>query len=806
MKELRSNLLNYYKEVTATSRPLLVLVLAYVLGILMSGVLESGLFLIFLASFGALLLAAWGFIAGWRVTGRLVLALAFLSGLLTGGLAWRGIDYGLLKYCNHYVTLEGRVDRAPEFRRDSVEYVLRVQSVQAGGEKFREPGKVLVRVAGKAGKFGYGDRLRVKGVLRRPISSGNPGAFDYQKYLERRGITAVIYVKGKNVQRVEGASSGPLGLALLLRDKIMEVNRETLPPVHAAMLNGMMFGCRGEIPRDLQEAFSEAGLAHVLCVSGLHVGLLLGGLLVLFNLLGLPVSRIPLAATPVLFFYAAMTGFGPSALRATIMALLLLWAHRLGRERDWPTSLAVAALVILAVNPLQVYEVGFQLSFAATWGILYLGPFLKKRMEPLPLPAWVKPVIQVTVSAQLGTLPIIIYYFNLVSFASVFTNLAAVPMAGIILFWGFAAGLAGLVVPLAAQVINAGTGILLGLFEWLVLFVGKIPGASCYMAAWPWWGIILWYAGLVAAVEWERVKGFIPPIDTRKSRVIIFISCLLAFLIWTGVKSDNLEVHFIDVGHGDSILVRMPGGKDMLVDAGGWRGDFDGEPGAGDYVVVPYLRRLGINKLDALVISHFHEDHAGGIRAVMRSVAVDRLIVPPAGTGAGIDPNVKVILEKARQMEIPVHFATAGDRLFLDERVGIFFWGPREKLFKGSRSDDNNNSLVLFLDYKEIEILLTGDIEEEMQSWLVQQGNLAPVEVLKVPHHGSRFFSPEFLQRVDPVIAVISVGERNTFNLPSGEIIRQLRDMGARIYRTDRDGAVIISTDGKKVKVRTGRH
>jgi len=805
VRDLMAKLLNNFHKDLQTNRPLLLVVLAFIAGILVSGALKPGLFLIFLLSLTALLLAAAGLVSGWRATGWLILGLAFLSGGLMGGLAREGIDYSLLKYCNHYVTVEGRVQRAPEFRQDSIDYVFQVQRVYIGSNRRNESGKVLVKVTGKDSKYSYGDKLRVSGVLRRPPSPGNPGAFNYRQYLARRGIVATITVKAKNVRKLGDASPGILGVTLLLRSKIMEVNRKTLTSVHAAMLNGMMFGSRGEIPRDLQEAFSESGLAHVLCVSGLHVGLVLGGLLMLLRMLGVSVYGMPFIATPVLFFYAAMTGFGPAVLRAAVMALLLLWAYRLGREKDWPTTLALAALVILALNPLQIYEVGFQLSFAATWGILYVGPWLRGKMEPLPLPGWVKSVLEVTVAAQLGTLPVIIHYFNLLSFVSVFTNLAAVPVAGIILLMGFAAGLSGLAVPAAAWVINSGTGILLSLYQWLVLFAREIPGATHYMAPWSWWGILLWYAGLVAVVEWQRVRPFLSAFNFRKSWGLAVVSGLLVLLIWTGTGSGHLEVHFLDVGQGDSILVRLPDGKDMLVDTGGWRGDFDGEPGVGDYVVVPYLRRLGINELDALVISHFHEDHAGGMRAVISCLDVDRLVVPLLDTEAQSDPNVKAILTQAGQEKIPVNFASCGDRLLLDKQVNISFLGPREELFKGSRSDYNNNSLVLLLDYKETEILLTGDIEEEMQLWLVRQGNLAPVEVLKVPHHGSRFSSPEFLKQVNPAIAVISVGERNRFNMPSAEIVSQLKDLGAKIYRTDRDGAVIIRTDGRNLTVETGR-
>lgn len=800
------NSIKSFKPLSEINRPLLVLVSAFALGILVSNIFDLNPFFILGLAFIILFVTVGAIIKVHREVRWLLLALFFLTGVLSGGLAQRGVDISLLKYTGHHVTITGRVDQVPEHRTGYVQYVLELHKLRAGKQEIKCESRLLVRLAGNA-EYGYGDVLRVEGVLHRPASTGNPGAFSYRDYLTRRGIAAIMYVEPDRVKKTSGSSLGVLQAAYAVRDNLMGINNSTLSPVNASILNGMMFGARGEIPYFLQEAFSEAGLAHVLCVSGLHLGLILGGLLLLFRFLGVPAAAVPLAVTPILFFYAAMTGFGPAVLRAMIMALLLLWGRRLGRERDWPTALALAALVILLFNPLQIYEVGFQLSFAATWGILYLGPFWRDKMARVPLPAWAKSILQVTLSAQLATLPILVQHFNLVSFISVLTNLVAVPVAGLVLLLGFTAGLVGLVIMPGAYLINAGTEVLLTLYKWLVVSAGQLPGAFTYISNWPWWGVVLWYAGLVTVVESSRRKEPLISLDRKQGIVLLLIAVSLAtFFCWGKISGGNqLEMHCIDVGQGDSILLRLPAGQNLLIDTGGWRGDFQGGPGVGEYVVVPYLRRLGINSLDALILSHFHEDHAGGAAAVLRSLAVDRLIIPPGTGGGNAVAARESILDQARQMKIPIYQANAGDGLRLDPRVEITFWGPRGELYSGSRSDENNNSLVMFVDYREMEILLAGDIEEEMQSWLVREGTSLPVEVLKVPHHGSSHFSRQFINELCPDIAVISVGERNSFGLPSREMLKCLDDNGTRIYRTDRHGAIIISSDGEKYRVRTGR-
>lgn len=298
-------------------------------------------------------------------------------------------------------------------------------------------------------------------------------------------------------------------------------------------------------------------------------------------------------------------------------------------------------------------------------------------------------------------------------------------------------------------------------------------------------------------------------------------------MVWTfkGSGANQLVVHFIDVGQGNSILVQTPGGKHMLVDTGGWPGEFESGTGAGTKVVVPYLRRLGVRRLDLLVITHPHEDHAGGMKAVIEAFPVDLVLVSPVGRTSGqvafrgvqgsssarsqtVDqmlPAYRQLLAELDARGIPVRVTGAGDRLHIDRAVELQVLGPPRPLLTGTRSDFNNASIVLRLRYGNEVLLLTGDIEVEAQQALIDSGADLSCTVLKIPHHGSRYLSPSFLEKTHPSVAVISVGRYNRFSHPAPETLSLLAKMPVRVYRTDMDGAVVLSTDGKYLWVKTVR-
>lgn len=824
-----------------TDRPLVFYTAFYAAGIVLGGFFQ-------VKAGAALALAGAAFVAAlagrlFRRPGnsRLFLALFVLLGLAFARLALEESRTPLEELAGHRVALTGRVAAEPDVRPDRVFYLVEADRVTLAGAERKTYGKVRISEREPGRIYGYGEMLRISGLLDRAEGPGNPGDFNYKKYLERQGIRLIMNVRGEGVISAlgKGGASPLLSLSLFVKEKLSGAATSGLSPAQAATLNGIVFGSQGMIEKSTRELYSETGIVHILSVSGLHVGLLLGGLLGLFGLLRLPPAFTAPLATLVLLFYALMTGLVPPVLRSVIMALLLLWAHHLGRDRDWPNTLALAALAILLWRPLQLYNPGFQLSFAATWGILYLGPLLAGLFEsllkglPAPLTRTLALGAGVPLGAQLATLPLVAWYYSLVSPVSLPANLLAVPLVGLIMLLGLlASGLGLLWLPLAG-VINISTGLMLDFFDVLVGFLHRLPGAVLFVPRPSLLAAAAWYAALVILA---RLAAGWRPFKSRPAAgwaIAAALAATAALITWFPVPGpEKLTVQFIDVGQGDCVLVQK-GGLNLLIDAGGRPGEFITGSGTGDQVVLPYLRRIGVKRLDALFITHPHEDHAGGAHAVLQGLPVSLIVISPVkgavsgdsrddglSAGAGTEPAgqsrsavfsrvpagdvpgaYRTLLEEAIARGVNVQEAGAGDIMELDNMTEIEVLSPdRERTeFK----DLNDASLVLKLTCGRQKFLLTGDAGPDEQKELIGDNADISAGVLKVPHHGSRSLLPEFVKRVGADSAVISVGAHNTFGHPSQSTLDMLYEAGAQIYRTDRDGAVIFRTDGEGLEIIT---
>ena len=751
------------------------------------------------------------------------------------GCSWAGMGKvpfppSLEPFVDHYVRVEGVVAAAPAFYPNRMVLVLDDPVVVLGAEEWRGPGKIQVVFYSEKGDFSPeeaaqsfsaegagilpGDRVRAEGTLRLPSTAQDEGEFDYRAYLARRGILAelrALYLPQVLPQREKGLcyllKRGPALARLRLADGI----REALPRDQSLFLEGILFGSREGITADDREIYQRTGVMHLFSVSGLHVGFIFAFLLALSGMLRLGRGASFLLVASGVWGYAAVIDFAPPVTRAAVMATVGLGAHYCRQRKDHTASLALAALAVLLADPAALFEPGFQLSFAATWGILYLAAPLG---DKLPFPPLLREMVTVPVTAQLATLPLTALYFQQVAVLGLLANVLVVPLAGLALFLGIAGAVLALAAPAAGSPFLVSAGALSYPIKWLVGLAAGIPGAAFAVPHSPWWVVAVWFL-LLVLFGWSLQHGFtvsFPHFRFRSfpSRWTLpsfcgLVLCLL-FMCWVpGCRSQQLEVTFLDVGQGDAVLVRTPGGRSMLIDAGGspTYGSSTFDPGR--EIVVPALWRAGIRRLDLVVNSHPHEDHLGGIPAVLRNVQVGGFVVPPLEHPTPLTLEVQRLL---REKGIPVYQIRAGAQIRLDPALRIAVLGPPERLYRGTRSDLNNNSLVLHLVYGEVSFLLTGDLEQEGMAGLAAaakegrlQGGLAAT-VLKAPHHGSPYSTcPEFADAVRPQVVVISVG-RNSFGHPAPSTIRFWEERGARVLRTDEAGTITFRTDGKRLEIR----
>lgn len=700
------------------------------------------------------------------------------------------------------VTLTGVVAQPPVRRGDRLRAVIAVEALRTGEGERPARGRVMIglRPAGEA--LRYGDLIRVTGRLVRPLPPGNPGEFSYRDNLAAQGIRATLMLRRGDAVRVLARGRGHPVLAGIyaIRDRVARVFTAALPGARGALLLSLLLGDDGGLGQATTDAFARAGLLHVLVVSGTQVALVMGMVVWLARLLRAPPLPAALASALAVVVFALLTGWAPSVARAAIMGVIGASALAGGRVYDVAAALAVAALGLLASSPFLLYDVGFQLSFTATWALIYVAPALRPHLRRLPGPA--ASLVAVSVAAQVAVMPVLAYHFQQVSVASFAANLIVVPLVGLLVPAGFAAAALALVLPPAAALALAPLGPLLDLIGLLARFFAGLPGAS--IAVFPPSLPLVAACYLVLAGVVEMLRGRWQP---RRSAAWAGTLAVLAILVWGRVLAGGaglLEVTVLDVGQGDAILLRSPSGQTLLIDGGGeMEGRVSGYD-VGARRVVPALRHLGVRRLDVVILSHPHEDHAGGLAAVLQNFRVG--LVLDSGL-AHPSPGYARLRELAAARGVSIRQARRGMRLDLGDGVTAAVLLPEEPLITGSGSDPNLNSVVVRVTYHRVGALFTGDMEALNESQLLALGDDLRSTILKVAHHGSSTGTTEaFVDAVRPAVAVISVGAVNPFGHPHRSTLDVLEEWGAAVYRTDRDGAVLIQSDGARVAVRTVRY
>lgn len=676
--------------------------------------------------------------------------------------------------------LEGLVGGVPEIEgpRTRFPLVLRRAGVDPA---LPATGALPLSLYGPPSPVAPGDHIRVTGEVRVLEPFRNPGT-------EPRSTAPRTprYFATAPAGALERLPPAPVPWWLRTRLWIHGVIETHVPPVSGALLEGLLIGERRQLPPTLLADFRRAGVFHVLAISGFNVALVAGSAFLLLRLARLPAPFAAGLALATLLAFAAVVGGQPSVLRATVMGGLFLAAGLLGRESRVWNSLAAALVVLLALDPGSLAEPGLQLSFAATAGLLHLGPWIRAGLPPW-CPGPIKSALAVSAGAQLGVTPVMLFHFGQLSPLGVVANLLVVPLAGVLTTGGvLTLAVTTLHEPLAHLLFHS-LWLLLVILRFIVRAFAALPGAVVHIPPPP---APTMAAGGLALVLVPSVRG-----RTARLGVAALALGTVAATIAAARPDRVARVVLLDVGQGEATLVQAPDGQTLLVDTGG------GGPGRGDRgerVVVPILRRLGLQRLTALALTQGAPDHAGGLAGVLEGIPVDEAWVPAGSEGASW-------LAPLAASGVPQRALAQGDRLWLGPLLVTVLHPPAAPSPEapGLVARLREEPLVLRVEWGLFAAILAAGTGETAEATALRAGLPLGATLLKVSGHGGRRGSaPAFSIAVGPRVAAIPVGARNPFGHPAPEVLARLAAVGATVYRTDLDGAIDVRSDGARMWVR----
>ncbi len=573
-----------------------------------------------------------------------------------------------------------------------------------------------------------------------------------------------------------------------MREKLSATANAFLPAPYSALLNSMVFGAKAaELPLNLKDLYKRAGVAHLLVASGMQLGLLVGFFGFFKRIGNFSNSFFLVFASLFNLFYTLIAVPGPSILRSMLMVETMLFAQVFKRENDFVSSFSLSGFLLLLWDPLLLFNAGFQLSFAATWAVVKFSPIIKDYLSEF-LPIWLADLSAASLGPVLITLPITWWHFGEVSLIAFISNFFILPWVGLLVIMGTIGAFLGMVIPFLGEIIcYANLPLLIALNFLADIFAGFSFSSIAFSP--PSLVLVFFYYSLIHVFCYVREKKI--KWNYQWSFIILGVFLLLylvnAFFSASFISGPLLTISMLDVGQGDAILIETPQKKNILVDAG--------EEKFVRWSVLSPLKRKGICQLDALVLTHAHDDHIGGAPAVLSSLGVAQ------AWSNGIPANTLSFIQASSLIQskgIDSYIAQAGDIFYLEPNLYIQILFPDQKSLSLHALDLNNTSLTFRLSYKNFSMLFTGDLGFEGEEQLLAKNFSLKSNILKVGHHGSSTSSSfAFLQRVSPQAALISCGRKNKFRHPHAITLKRLETIKARIFRTDLQGTIKVVTNGR---------
>lgn len=707
------------------------------------------------------------------------------------------------------ITVQGYILTEPKVDENKISFELENKAYLEPKEK-EISGKTIITIYDPTLSLNYGDKIQITGKLDIPEAEPNIDEFSYQAFLARKGIFTTLKVNKKTSLLVlESKAKKDLQTFIIdLKNKLLNVFFQNMPKDSASLVSSLVFGSKASpVSKEIQEDFTNLGLSHVLAASGMQISLLmtLGLLLIkkirINNLLGISLTSI------AIIFYMLLTGFPPSILRAGLVNLVILFATFRKEKTDSLKALFLVSLGLILYNPLILFDIGFEFSVLATFAILYASPLISKKL--IFLPDLISEAVALIISAQLFVLPLQLFYFSQFSYLFLISNLIASLFVDFLTYLAIITISFGLVVPYLGAILGKVIFYLLSLLLFIIEYLSSLPFSVSYTSK-PSISVILGVYALIFAILELSKKDSINLQALKEVKISSFaIPSVILFSLsfyQNMLDANLLKVDFINVTQGDSTFIETPQGKTFLIDCGQYiEYDIDGKKiifDAGERYIKPYLQHKGVNAIDVLVLTHPDSDHIGGCKTILENFQVKEVW----DSGQKDDSKLySELLADILKRSIPIKLVKKDD-LYTESELKLKVINDIEVNNTESKSYNNNNAIALKLDYKSQSFLFMADIEKEGEEKILESNEDIRSNLVKIGHHGSKTSSiEEFLKKVKPELAIISVGKNNRYRHPSPEVIERLDTLGIKTYRTDQDGGVRIKTNGESFNIETSK-
>lgn len=642
-----------------------------------------------------------------------------------------------------------------------------------------------------------GNEVRVQGKFQKGREDRNPGEFNYCNYLHSKGISGLLYVNDDYDVKIIDWNSNFFQKTIFDARKFIDSKINSFHNSQTAgLLRGLLLADRSNIDYETRTEFVNSGVMHILAVSGLHVGYIALIFIVLFGRFNIFIRSVLTIVGLIAFLL--LTGMPASVFRAVVMAVVIILAYLTNRSSNIFNSLAIAAFIVLAFNPEEIFSAGFQLSFLAVLSIGVIYPVIQNFINSFQLKSKVVKYILlfmgVSLSAQIGTLPLTLIYFGKLSLVALLTNLIVIPLAGVVVGIAILTLTLSLFISSIAVFYAAANELIVFILFKIVSFAGNTDYSFIPIKNFTLYDSIIFYSAIILAIY------VLTKLGSRAGKIIILILVIANAVLFSSFDNKNLltetklTVIMIDVSHGDAALVKFPNGQTALIDAGYASFYFDN----GERILIPLLNHLHIDKIDYGFVSNMTKESCGGFVSLIKGNKIRNIFKPVLDASSLIDVKFEELI---RERKIPVNYFRKNVLGIGD--VKIYFLNTAD-----SSSDilsEYSQTGVIKLVYGNTSFLFPGNIENETENLYYEEyKDFLKSDVLIVSNNGGiNSSSLEFLQTVQPKISLISVPNQNKFGNTSPVILERMKKMGSQVYRTDLEGAVIIQSDGDKInKVR----